>query len=190
MKKKYHISLIIMMLSLALFGSYHIYYSNIDKKSDELISKYIENNDSIIAKEMVNEIDEEDYLGILEIPKINLNEGFYNKYSKNNNINKSVTILKESIMPENNNSIIYLAAHSGNSPVAFFKDLNKLNIEDNINLLYKGNTYQYTITDIYEIEKNGNITVNRNIHENYLVLTTCGKNNMQIIIVSKLYNKV
>ena len=189
MKRKYHISLVIIMLSLALFGSYHIYYANIDRKNDELISKYIESNETIIPKKMVNEIEEE-YLGILEIDKINLKEGFYNKNSKNNNINKSVTILPDSIMPDEGNSIIYLAAHSGNSPVAFFKNLSLLNLEDKISLLYKGKLYQYIITDIYEVDKTGKIEVNRNIHDNYLVLTTCGRNNTQIVIVSKLYNKI
>ena len=185
------ISVIIIMLSLALFGSYHIYYSFEDMKEEELISRYLENDE--VKEEIVSEIkeDKEDYYGILEIPKIKLKEGFYNKNSKNNNINKSVTILKESIMPEKDNSIVYLAAHSGNGHLAYFKDLNKLKIEDMIYLNYNKKSYTYTIVDIYELEKVGDITINRNIHDNYLILTTCSNNkNMQLVVVSKLVNKI
>lgn len=191
MKKKSHISLIIMMFSVALLGSYHIYYSSLDKKEDELISRYIENTeyqDNIIP--LISNIEEE-YFGILEIPIINLKEGFYAKNSKNNNINKSVTLLPSSIMPDKENSIVYLAAHSGNGHLAYFKDLNKLSVNDIVYLNYNGSVFHYIVTDIYESPKNGNIIVNRNIHDDYLVLTTCSSNkNMQIVVVSKLFNKI
>lgn len=181
------------MLSIALLGSYHIYYHFLDIKEDELISKYIEESEKDnIVKPMVNKVieEKEDYIGIVTIDKINLKEGFYNINSKNNSVNKSVTLLPESIMPDKDNSIVYLAAHSGNGPKAYFKNIYKLNIEDVINLNYQGKKYQYTVTDIYEVEKTGEVTINHNIHENYLVLTTCGKNNTQILIVSKLFNKI
>ena len=129
----------------------------------------------------------EDYLGILEIPKLNLKQGFYNIDSKNNDVNKSVMLLKNSVMPDNVNSTIILAAHSGNSYVGYFKNLDKLNIEDKINIYYQKNKYQYTVTNIYELNKNGHILVDKNIHENILVLTTCSKNEeKQLVVYAKL----
>lgn len=189
MKKSIHISLIIIMLSLALFCCYHIYYYFLDKGSNELVETYYEKK--IEPERIVTKIarkEKEEYLGILKIPKINLQEGFYNINSKNNNVSNSVTILKESVLTIGSESIIYLIAHSGTGYLAFFKDLNKLNINDILYLDINKNSYQYVINDIYEVEKNGKIIVNHNIHEDYLVLSTCGENNKQLVITSKLIN--
>jgi len=190
--KKSHISLIIFMIAISLFGSYHIYYYFLDKKSDNLVRNYYENH--VVEKEeskgMIKKInleEKEEYLGILKIPKIDLKEGFYDINSKNNNINNAVTILKESILPSGNGSIVYLTAHSGYGYLAFFKDIDKLEVNDIIYLDIKNNSYQYIVNDIYEVDKNGLITINHNINDNYLVLTTCSKNkDKQLVITSKL----
>ncbi len=193
MKEKMHISLIIIMVSLSLFCSYHIYYYFLDKKDDNLVREFYSNVEVekpvSIAKKLNNEVKEE-YLGILKIPKINLVEGFYNINSKNNNVDKSVTILKESIMPNKNGGIIYLTAHSGYGYLAYFKNLDKLKINDIVYVDISSNSYQYIVSDIYEVEKNGKISVDHNIHENYLVLTTCSKDkSKQLVVISKLLNK-
>lgn len=199
MKEKYHISLIMIVLSLALFSSYHIYYYFLNQKDDVLIEKYFNKSEAVIdnvnlVSETVNkenEINEEEYLGIIEIPKIKLQEGFFGVLSKNNNVSTSVTLLSSSVMPDKDNSIIYLAAHSGTGYLAFFKNLNKLTNEDIINITYKNKKYTYTITDIYEYPKIGSIIVNRNINDDYLVLTTCSNHkDMQTVIVSKLIKKI
>jgi LPXTG-site transpeptidase (sortase) family protein len=184
------------MISLALFCSYHIYYYFLDIGTNELVEVYYEekkedvvnnkDNNRLVAK-LSNETKDE-YLGILKIPKINLRQGFYSINSKNNNINKAVTILKESTFPSTNGSIIYLIAHSGNGYYAFFKDLDKLSINDIITLDINNNTYQYVVNDIYNMPKTGKIMVNHNIHENYLVLSTCLGKDKQLIVTSKLLN--
>ena len=186
------LSILIIFLSITVFCSYHIYYYVIDKSNDNLVRDY-----NTINKEedelKVSKIDKEEevYLAILEIPKIKLVEGFYNIDSNKNNVNRHVTLLKESIMPGNGGSIIYLAAHSGSGYIAYFKDLDKLSIGDIAIIKYQNKTYSYSINDIYETIKNGTITVNHNIHENYLVLTTCSKNkNQQLVITGKLINKM
>ena len=184
MRENIHISLIIIMISLALFCSYHIYYHFISKESKELVEVYYQNSDdnNTLVTKMDNK--EEEYLGILKIPKINLEEGFYQVSSKNNNVSKSVTILKESILPDNNNSIVYLVAHSGTGYLAFFKDLKKLSVDDILYLDINNNNYKYVINDIYEVDK-GTIVINHNIHDDYLVLSTCS-GNKQLVITSKL----
>ena len=167
-----------------------MHYYFLDKSSDDLIRNYYTNSiieeNKPIVKKINNEVKEE-YLGILKIPKIGLEEGFYQINSKNNNINKSVTILDKSILPNNNGGVIYLSAHSGYGYLAFFKNLDQLMINDHIYLYLNNHDYQYIVNDIYEIEKNGKITVDHNISENILVLTTCSRNkNKQLVVTSKL----
>lgn len=195
MREKNLFSLLIIAIGIALFFSYHIYYHFVDVQNDNLVKEYYQNEEvsEVNIKKINNEeiSDMEEYDGILVIPKINLETGFYKKNSSKNNVSKSVTILNESIMPEEDGSIVYLAAHSGVGHLAFFKNLNKLAKEDMIYLDYHQNKYSYVIRDIYEMPKNGKITVNHNINEKYLVLTTCSKNkNMQLVIVSKMLNRV
>ena len=197
MKERKQLSLIIIIVGLALFFSYHIYYHFVNNVNDELIENYyssknnIDTNTKNTLQKVIYMEDDEEYIGVVKIPKIKLKEGFYSKNSTKNNVNNSVTLLNESIMPEDDGSIIYLAAHSGSGYLAFFKNINKLNYGDMIYLSYNSNNYTYTVTDIYEIVKDGKITVKRNTNEKYLILTTCSKNkNMQTIIVSKMLNKV
>ena len=189
MKRK-SVSLIIIMISISLFVCYHIYYQFVDYGSSNLVRNYYDSKNIVKVEKINNEMHEK-YLGIIKIPKIDLEKGFYNIDSKNNNIDKNVTILKESTLPNPNGSIIYLIAHSGTGYHAFFKDIDKLTLDDTIYLDINNNSYQYIINDIYEMDKNGKITVNHNIHDNYLVLTTCSNNkNKQLVIVSKLVNKI
>lgn len=124
-------------------------------------------------------------IGNIIIDKINLDMPLYNINSKNNNIEKNVTILKESILPPSKESIIFLAAHSGTSKISYFDNLDKLNIDDTIILTINNKKYTYQIKNIYKQKKNGYININKD-KENQLILTTCDPNNdkYQLIINS------
>ena len=122
-------------------------------------------------------------IGKVQIPKINLNKSLYKIDSKLNNVEENVTIL-ESDLP----SIIILAAHSGTGHNAFFKDLNKLDINDTINLTYTNKNYTYKVINIFEQDKSGYITINEKEYDQ-LFLTTCSYNeNKQLIIECKKIN--
>lgn len=122
-------------------------------------------------------------IGKVQIPKINLNKNLYKIGSKLNNVEENVTIL-ESNLP----NIIILAAHSGTGHNAFFKDLNKLNINDTINLTYTNANYTYKVINIFEQNKSGYITINEKEYDQ-LFLTTCSYNkNKQLIIECKKIN--
>lgn len=122
-------------------------------------------------------------IGKVQIPKINLNKNLYKIGSKLNNVEENVTIL-ESNLP----SIIILAAHSGTGHNAFFKDLNKLDINDTINLTYTNNNYTYKVINIFEQDKSGYITISEKEYDQ-LFLTTCSYNeNKQLIIECKKIN--
>ena len=119
----------------------------------------------------------------LIINKINLDEELFNIESSENTIEKHVTILKESVYPDSNNSIMIIAAHSGIGKIAYFNELDKLEINDEVILIYKDKKYTYIVNDIWEEKKNGYININK-YNKKQLVLTTCSPNkeNYQLII--------
>jgi LPXTG-site transpeptidase (sortase) family protein len=134
-------------------------------------------NISIIKKEKENSI------GTLTISKINLKQKLYEINSEENTIEKNVTILKESIYPEENNSIMILAAHSGTGKIAYFEKLNELEVNDEIILNFKKKTYTYIVKNIWEEKKTGYINFNKE-EKKQLILTTCSpqKSNYQLVI--------
>lgn len=154
------------------------------------INIYEENNKPVKAyKEIplinIKKEETEQPIGNISIKKINLNKPLYNINSKYNNIEENITILDNSIDPSNDNSIMFLAAHSGPDPIAYFDDLDKLNINDIITLTYNNKNYTYIIKDIWETNKDGNIEVIKEA-TNQLILTTCSKNNNKQLIINSI----
>ena len=118
--------------------------------------------------------------GVLEIPKIKLKQAYYEKKSKKNTVEKHLELL------EDKNNLLVLAAHSGNSYVGYFKNLDKLSLDDCVYLYRKDKKERYVVSDIYELDKKGTITINHNEKEKVLVLTTCSKQkDKQLIVVCK-----
>ncbi len=178
MKKKKIKILLIIFLIINIVFYLNDYLYNIQEK--RLVQRYFQTNIKTI-KETDN-----NYLGLLKINAIDLEKGFYSLNDKNNNVNKNIKLLKNSIMPDEDNSIIALASHSGNGKNAYFKNLYKLKINDEVNLYYKDKIYYYNIINIYETEKNGKITIDKN-YKNILVLTTCSnKKNKQLVIICQM----
>ena len=56
----------------------------------------------------------EEYLGIIDISKINLYKGFYNKDSNLNNVKFNLYVLPVSDYPDVKNGNLVVAGHSGN----------------------------------------------------------------------------
>lgn len=113
--------------------------------------------------------------GTIIINKINLNEELFPINSEENTIEKHVSILKESTYPDKDNSIMIIAAHSGIGPIAYFQELNKLELNDEITLIIENKTYTYKVKDIWEEKKNGYINFNKE-NKKQLILTTCSPN--------------
>lgn len=124
-----------------------------------------------------------DQIGSIIINKLNINKPLYKINSNKNNIEENITILKESIPPKEDNSILIIAAHSGTGPIAFFNELNKLEINDEIIIKYDNKDYKYFVKDIWEEKKNGYININKE-PQKQLILTTCSptKDDYQLII--------
>jgi len=132
-----------------------------------------------------------DYIGILEIPKINLKRGFLNLNSRYNNINYNVTVINGSTFPDEVNNNLILAAHSGNCQVCFFDRLFNLSNGDSAYVYYKNIKYTYKIVNIYEVDKTGTVAIHRDYSKNTLTLITCTRysNTKQTVFILELQNK-
>ena len=130
----------------------------------------------------------EHYIAILNIPKIKLKKGLYNKKSHLNDVNKNIKILNESVMPNIENGNLILASHSGTSSISFFKNLDKLSINDDLIIYYEKEKYIYKLVNIYKVNKTGSIEIIRNPNRRTLSLITCDKvdKTKQVVYISEL----
>ncbi len=195
-------SITLIILGLIIIGGKH-FYSYLNKiENEKKIEEYfetpvvkpvevIETKDNV--KEEIKEdtsttvINNESYIAVLEIPKINLKRGIYAKNSKLNNVDKNIYLLKESNMPDEEKGNFILAAHSGSAYVSYFRNLPKLSINDIAYVYYNGGRYGYKLVNNYEIIKNGKANIIRNGEKNTMTLITCKHNtDKQLIYIFEL----
>lgn len=195
-RKSNIISVINLVIGITLFtyNSVYDYYLNmLDKnKVDNYIndSKIKVNIVSIDNENTINNEGVNNYLGVISIPKINLEQGFYDIDNPMNNVDKNIELISNSNMPDVENGTLILAAHSGNDRVSYFNKLYKLNIDDEIEIIYNKSKYLYKLIDIYEVEKTGSITLHNINNITSLVLVTCSNfnDNLQVVYISRLVN--
>ena len=158
-----------------------------DINNDE-VNEPVEEEATEEVKEDNKEYTYEEYLGILDIPKIKFYKGFYSKTSSLNNVKFNLLVLKESDYPDVVNGNLIIAGHSGNYNNSYFKDLYKLGIDDTITVHYQGKDYIYKITKIYNEKKTGTVRILRDKNKTSLTLITCTKddNNHQTIYIAEL----
>jgi len=119
----------------------------------------------------------EKYLGVLTVPKIHLQQGFYTYSSSQNHVDKNIQVLSTCL--PNEDCPFLLASHSGSSRISYFKHLNSLNLEDQAIITYQNKEYHYILKEIYHTKKNGSLTLlNQNMSE--LILTTCNLDNQAL----------
>ena len=180
---------IIKIITLILIVELYILFNQIitEVKKDYYERVSINNILKIKNSNPVKINDENNYEMVIEISKINLKKGILKKENPHNNIEKNVTILNESNYP-NEEGNIYIAAHSGSGKHAFFNDLSKLKINDEINIYYQQIKYTYQINEIKKISKietSSIITKNKN----NLILITCSqedKSKYLVVISNKI----
>jgi LPXTG-site transpeptidase (sortase) family protein len=192
------IGILLVFIGLILIG-YKIYnYHRLQNNEQELIEQFFsESSDEVVidtdSKEIKNTIKSTShysYLMILEIPKINLEKGIYDKSSKYNSVNYGIQILKESNIPNDENGNVILASHRGNSSVSYFNKLYKVEYGDIVYLYYNNVKYAYEINNKYEVEKNGTVSISRDLTKNTITLITCKKNeNKQLVYIGNLVNR-
>ena len=166
-----------------------IYQEN--KKNNLIVNidvDYITETDINIDNKDVTNKPQVNYLAFLEIPKINLNQGILPKTSYYNNVNYHIQILDISDLPDVINGNMVLAAHSGSSNIAYFKNLYKLTKDDKAYIVYNNKKYSYQVVNIYNQVKKGSLNIYRDLTKTTLTLITCTKNdkNSQTVYILEL----
>ena len=200
---KYQIAGVILIISgiPLLLSNYikekrDVVFSEMNLVLSEINTRDIENvEEEPAVEEPTEEVKEdnnnyiyEEYLGVLDIPKINFYKGFYSKTSSLNNVQFNLFVLKESDYPDVVNGNLIIAGHSGNYNNSYFNDLYKLSIDDTVTVHYQGKDYIYKITKIYNEKKTGTVRILRNRNKTSLTLITCtnGDNYHQTIYIAEL----
>lgn len=129
------------------------------------------------------------YVGYLSISKLGFKKGFTEIDNKYNNVNRNIQIINPSDYPDKVKGNFIIAGHSGSSSVSFFKDLYKLNLEDELIITYNNIEYKYIIKNIYTDAKDGDLVIKRNKNKTTLTLITCtkGDKNTQTIYIAERY---
>ena len=195
---------LLLIIALALFHYEKILeinneiYNNIqskiyqeNKKNNLIVNidvDYITETDINIDNKDVTDKPQVNYLAFLEIPKINLNQGILPKTSYYNNVNYHIQILDISDLPDVINGNMVLAAHSGSSNIAYFKNLYKLTKDDKAYIVYNNKKYSYQVVNIYNQVKKGSLNIYRDINKTTLTLITCTKDdkNSQTVYILEL----
>jgi len=196
------LGVLLILISIGILINKYYQRNEIQKEEENNLVEFYEIQEEIVVEqdEVIEEVQEEKievkknvqkepYIAVLKIDKIKLEKGIYSLNSKNNNVNKNIQLLKESDMPDVENGNMIVAGHSGNSYMAYFKNLVKLNKGDIAKVIYNGKTYNYKLAKSYEVEKTGKVALAKNKSNRTLTLITCKHNtNKQIVFVFELEN--
>ena len=168
-----------------LIGGFFLSYSYVQSKkvmAYDYMSNifYTSSNQNIIEEDGIAEKEEtvetevtNEYIGYLNIPKINLTKGFLSKNAPDNNVDKNLYTVPGSSYPDVESGNLILAGHSGTGWNAFFNDLYKLKKGDYAYITYKNKKYAYKIVNIYKQDKVCTIATYRNYDKTTLTLVTC-----------------
>ena len=157
----------------------------VDVNTDIIEDEEVDENDDFNnpktpeAKKKANDTREKikkEFIGYLEIKKINLKVGFLSKKSYYNSVKYHIQTISTSDYPDKNLGNVILAGHSGTGYRAFFKNLYKLKKGDEAKIYYKGYIYTYKIVNIYNVPKVGKVKIDRDIYKSCLTLITCTHN--------------
>ncbi len=189
------ILLLFLGISCLLFTYFKTIKSNIFNEKNlkyfeevDIAENIEEVGDETVPEETTTPVINYNYIGYLDIPKINLKRGFVSLNSKYNSISYNVMLIKGSSMPDVKNGNLILAAHRGNSSVSFFDKLYKLNLGDEANVTYNDKVYTYKLVNTYLEAKDGTIAIYRDENKTTLTLITCtrGDKKTQTVFIFEL----
>lgn len=194
------IGIYLVIIGITFFAFYFMYNKALDRQAQDNVDDYIK--DTSVINEVIDEIPVEEkeekqgvssninYTAILEIPKIGLKRGVVDNTRNFNSINYAISVDNSSNYPNGKGNFI-LYSHSGNSSIAFFNRLYKLEINDDIYVYYNGIKYHYSIFKKYDIEKTGKAKVINLKDNKYITLITCNQNKKgyQIVIEGKIIDE-
>lgn len=200
----YIIGSLLLLLGISILSfKFFIYYKEIKLEKTILNEFYeeqevIKENTEIISEESQVDIKEEiietvdtiDYIAVLKIPKIKLERGIVSKESVDNNVQKNIQILNESTMPDKENGNVILAGHNGNGSTSYFRNIHKLQLDDEVSIYYNGYEYKYKVMNSYKVNKTGQVDIVRNNDKSTLTLITCYGKDKQLIVICELIERI
>lgn len=175
-----------------VFSEMNLVLSSMDigliEEIPEEASEEVEDTPEEVIEEDNNNYTYEEYLGVIDIPKINLYKGFYDKTSNLNNVKFNLFVLSVSAYPDIERGNLIIAGHSGNYSNSYFGKLYLLETGDDITIHYNNKKYIYEISKIYYENKDGNVRILRDNSKTTLTLITCTKdsNSSQTIYIAYL----
>lgn len=166
----------------------NIFYEGNKENNEDIADQITESTEGEQEAETESDTYTDDYIGYLIIPKINLQKGFADRRSTENDVEKNIMIVEGSNYPDVERGNFIIAGHSGTGWKAFFNDLYQLTTGDVAYVTYKGKRYTYTITNIYTQQKTGKIAIYRNYDKTTLTLVTCTNNDdtTQTVYIAEL----
>ena len=111
-KNNRYSTIIVVGIILVFFGSSFFIYNHFEKQRQDIqdtekIEEFFEVEETTeeveqeeVVEEKPVEKKQENYIGILEIPKIKLKRGLVDKNSSSNNVNKNIYTVKETTYPD------------------------------------------------------------------------------------------
>lgn len=193
--KHFSVKCLLIIISTLLFiggviiGIIHNINNNHIKEVDNESINFFFSKEENIKEDKDLEKDIINYVAVLEIPKINLKQGIPYPNSKENTVDRNIQVIEPFEYPDVEAGNLILASHSGNSIISYFKNLDKLNVNDQVYLYYQNNKYIYKIADIYESDKY-QVSIKRDHSKTTLTLTTCSKDkkDKQLVLIAYLVN--
>ena len=152
-----------------------------------LLSSFLTYHGAILQKSIEEEKNKVVYVEkeimSISIPKLNISNKIYNIESSLNNIDKNVIILKGSNMPDKDKGVLLIGAHSGFGEYAYFKNLNKIDINDEVIIKYNNKNYTYKVISKYLDKKDGSINFSNSPVSKRLILYTCNPDDKENFLV-------
>ena len=141
------------------------------------ISSFVAYKKSDYQKEIIlnEKLETQEYFAILQIDKIELKAELFPQNSQENQVDKNIFIHSSSTFPGDTTSNLILASHSGNGKNAYFQNLYKLNVNDEVMLYYNNTLWIYEIKEIEYQDKTGKLYIKEDYKE-MITLITCTKN--------------
>lgn len=159
---------------------------NVTIQGDDKSDKKSEAKQTETLKSEALKVTNDEKLGVIEIPKINLKRYLHKVDAYQNNVDKNIEVLKSSDMPDVKDGNLILAGHNGNTSVGHFRNLHNLSLGDDIIVNYKGKSYNYEVSKIYDVLKTGTVAIKRDKNKNTITLITCLGSDRQLVVIGYL----
>lgn len=166
--------------------SVNVTIQNEDKSNKESKAKQTESLNTKSLKTNSLKVSDDEKLGAIEIPKIDLRRYLYKIDAYQNNVDKNIEVLKSSDMPNISGGNLILAGHNGNTSAGHFKNLHKLVLGDEIIINYNNQNYNYEVSKIYDVLKTGSVAIKRDKSKNTITLITCLGSDRQLVVIGYL----